>query len=143
MNPKHLFLLSAMIPVLAFAQPPMAMAKTSTHTHKTKVTRTHHVSTKTKKHVVGIVGTIQSIGTDTFTLKSGKRGEYTVTIGNTTKMTDTQKHSITLADLHDGEKVRVNGVIDKKTKSISEVSIVKEIGTNSHQNGIGTQVLTE
>lgn len=78
-----------------------------------------------KRHGV-FLGEIKSKGTDSFVIKSVKRGDQTVVFSSSTKFIDRKGNAITFNDLKIGDRVRVKGMWDKSLSKITEVAGVKD-----------------
>ncbi len=75
-----------------------------------------------------LIGTINSISGNTIVLNTKSRGQQTVTVSGNTKYVNIKEQSITLTDLKVGERIRVKGVWDKNTKTMVEVTQIKDYG---------------
>lgn len=71
-------------------------------------------------------GEVSEKTTDGFKLKSIQRGDQTVTIGSGTKLVNRKEETIVPGDILVGHRVRVKGVWDRSTNTISEVDQVKD-----------------
>jgi len=71
-------------------------------------------------------GTVQSVTDTGWVMKTIGRGDQTVTITSATKLTDRKGGVITRADVLVGHRVRVRGLWDKKAKTVTEVTAVKD-----------------
>ncbi len=71
------------------------------------------------------IGTIGSLGTNSFVINSVERGPQTVTISSSTRLVDRREQSIVFSDLVEGNRIRVKGLWDKKNNTITEVRQVK------------------
>ncbi|SRR5258708_4007636 len=133
MNTKHILVAAALIPLLTFSQVPMAFAKTASKASQHKTTVTH----VTKKHKKGTVaGTIENISSAGFTVNAGKRGNYDVTVSSSTQYKSKDNSVQSLSDIQNGDKVRVKGTVDKKAKTVTNVSLViKSVAQDSSGSG--------
>jgi hypothetical protein len=71
-------------------------------------------------------GTVQSVTSSGWVMKTIGRGDQTVTISSSTKLTDRKGGVITQADIVVGHRVRVRGLWDRKAKTVTEVTAVKD-----------------
>ncbi len=78
-----------------------------------------------KRHGV-FLGKITSLGSGSFVIKSGNRGNQTVYYDGNTKFVDRKDQAITVSGLKVGDRVRVKGLWDKSSNKITETSQVKD-----------------
>jgi hypothetical protein len=71
-------------------------------------------------------GTVTSMGDGTFTMDSVRRGIQTVTVGENTKYTDRRGGSLNFSDILVGHRVRIRGLWNSRTSTITEVTEVKD-----------------
>ena len=71
-------------------------------------------------------GDILSISGNSIVIKSINRGNQTVTVSSTTKIVNRREQTIAQTDLQVGHRVRVRGMWDKASKTITEVSHIKD-----------------
>ena len=71
-------------------------------------------------------GTVQSITGSGWVMATINRGNQTVTVTSTTKLTDRRGQPLTQTDIVVGHRVRVRGVWDRKSNTITEVTGVKD-----------------
>lgn len=70
-------------------------------------------------------GTVTEISATGFKMDSERRGEQTVTVGADTKYVNRREETITLGDIAVGQRVRVRGLWNSRTSTITEVTKVK------------------
>ena len=78
-----------------------------------------------KRHGV-FFGTVSSLTSDGWIMTTVKRGNQTVTVNSSTKFVNRKTEIITQADIKVGDKVRVKGLWDRNSNTITEVSHVKD-----------------
>jgi hypothetical protein len=71
-------------------------------------------------------GTIQSVTGSGWVMTTVSRGNQTVTVSQTTKFTDRKGKSLSQTDVAVGHKVRLRGLWDRKSNTITEVTQVKD-----------------
>lgn len=72
------------------------------------------------------VGVIKSIGTNSFVLETVQRGPQTVTIDSATKIMNRTGQTIPQSDLSVGHRVRVRGMWNNSSSTITEVVGIKD-----------------
>lgn len=80
-------------------------------------------------------GEVKSKGTDSFVIKSVKRGDQTVVFSSTTKFIDRKGNAISFNDIKVSDRVRIKGLWDKSLSKITDVSVIKDFS-------IPTKVIT-
>lgn len=93
---------------------------------KTAITARLIRNTSIQKRKGVFMGTIKSKGTDTFVLTSLQRGDQTVVVSSSTKLTDRRNQTIPFADLQAGHKVQVRGLWDKSANKVTEVTHIRD-----------------
>lgn len=72
------------------------------------------------------IGTVSNVSTTGFTLTTPNRGAQTVTLTSTTKLTDRTGKTITATDVQNGHRVRVHGLWNLQSKTVTEVKALKD-----------------
>ena len=75
-----------------------------------------------------LIGTINSVSGNVIILDTKSRGQQTVTVDSNTKYVNIKEQPITLADLKVGGRIRVKGIWDRNTKTMVEVTQIKDYG---------------
>ncbi len=81
-----------------------------------------------KRHGV-MFGEVTSKTDGAITIKTKNRGDQTVTFDSQTKFVNRRNQSITESDIQVGHKVRIKGLWDKETKTLTQVREVKDFST--------------
>ncbi|KKR31098.1 MAG: hypothetical protein UT63_C0083G0008 [Candidatus Gottesmanbacteria bacterium GW2011_GWC2_39_8] len=78
-----------------------------------------------KKFAV-FVGTVQSLTGTGWVMQAVSRGTQTVTVSGTTKLVNRKEQAISQTDIALGHRVRVKGLWDKTSNTVTEVTHVKD-----------------
>lgn len=71
-------------------------------------------------------GTVQSVSSSGFVMKTEKRGTMTVSVSKSTKFMNRKEQAIVQADIVVGHKVRAKGLWDGKLHTLTEVVQIKD-----------------
>ena len=138
MNNKKLIVAALLLPLLALAEVSPAFAKgvdlpdspdapnqVIVSAAKVKhAKKTHH---KKVTHAKSVSGTLESFSTNTsFVLKSGKRGSVTVDVTTSTAFVGKKNAVLDPTNIQIGDKMTVYGTYDAKTKTVKNVTKVKD-----------------
>ena len=72
-----------------------------------------------------VFGKVKAKTENTIVIETEKKGELSVTFSSETKMVNRKMEAITIADIHIGNRIRVKGLWDNQTKTITEVTQIK------------------
>lgn len=93
---------------------------------KTQILATHIRDLSIQKRHATFFGTVKSKTDTTLVLTTVTRGEQTVTITASTKLVNRKMEEITIADIQIGNRVRVKGIWDLTTKTVTETTQIKD-----------------
>jgi hypothetical protein len=93
---------------------------------KTQILTTHIRDLSIQKRHATFFGTVKTKGDTTLVLTTTTRGEQTVIITTSTKLVNRKMEEITMSDIQIGNRVRVKGIWDLTSKTMSEVSQIKD-----------------
>ncbi len=90
-----------------------------------------------QKRFGAFIGTVASFNTVTshFTLQTANRGLLTVTVNSKAVLVNRKQEPLKFSDLVTGARVRVKGLWDKSTNTLTEVSQVKDYSLPIRQTG--------
>lgn len=88
------------------------------------------------------IGNVTSTSSTGFVMNTVNRGMQTVTVGSTTKYIGRNQQAINFSDIATGHRVRVRGLWDNKSNTITDVSQVKDYNLPPKVTSTPTPTLT-
>lgn len=105
---------------------------------KTQILATHIRDLSIQKRHATFFGIVKTKTDTTLVLTTVNRGEQTVTISSSTKLVNRKMEDITMSDIQIGNRVRVKGIWDLTSKTVTETTQIKDFSLPA-QTGIPVQ----
>ena len=93
---------------------------------KTQILATHIRDLSIQKRHATFFGTVKTKTDITLVLTTVNRGEQTVTIISSTKLVNRKMEEITMSDIQIGHRIRVKGIWDLTSKTVTETIQIKD-----------------
>lgn len=93
---------------------------------KTQILATHIRDLSIQKRHATFFGIVKTKTDTTLVLTTVTRGEQTITITTSTKLVNRKMEEIKMADIQIGHRVRVKGIWDLTSKSVTETTQIKD-----------------
>lgn len=89
-----------------------------------KATRIRNLSIR--KMFGAFFGEVKSINDNAILVTTLRRGDQTIVVGDSTKLVNRKMEVITISDIKIGHRIRIKGIWDLESKTITEVTQIKD-----------------